>query len=78
MIWASWLPGPGVTQNGPRVMLCPVLALLGAGLPSWRVPVLQDIPCQVLARAPGVDGAGELVAWGRMGGEWVLPVTSCP
>lgn len=35
------------------------------------VPVLQDISCQLLTSAPGVHGAGELVTWGRMGGEWI-------
>lgn len=44
----------------------------------WQVPVFQDIPCQVFTRAPGVDGAGELVTWGVSGGERVPPVPSCP
>ena len=60
------------------MIVCPVLAPLSEGVPVRWVPVLQDIPCQVLACAPGVDGAGELVAWGGTGGELVPPVPSCP
>lgn len=59
-------------------MLCPTFTPLGWGVWVQQVPVLQDIPCQVLARAPGVDRAGELVTWGGTGGERVPPVPSCP